>query len=478
MKPGEEKRRKSDDILDRLDKAIGLKLDRLHARSDPLRDQKASDSRVAGGLASAHCKKATMEDTKRDSVHGLMRPVFEKIGMDICQLGSDKTHPDTHDHRFLPPSKQGSADRIGSESPSSNPSKGSFPKVDGSFQWARQTSPENPFGSEGKNVVGSEGDIGLASTEAKGWQKAEAHFHWDKETKAMQDTPASSVPDFGTRVAHVLHGLPDGMEPFWRGVSDHLLSDDERKDAQIFRKAWSEYRRLVTRWFDKFVCPHLEVWRLRGIRIRGLLEEVLDASLRPVGGTLLNELCDALAPGACENASASEPGGRPHQFPWSNPSLDRLVLMSSSRGLEAQGDDNSARSVRKVAVDKPAIFASPLPLEKGEVTKRNLISIRCTEDGNMQSVQVPQCLGTEALVNAVKSMLQAFSSSLVEMTIMVPRLVFKVRGADHVRVTVGMRVEGGLKTVAPVKLVFNLLVTRLLQSLANPHQSSLWRPKT
>ncbi|CAE8651711.1 unnamed protein product, partial [Polarella glacialis] len=88
------------------------------------------------------------------------------------------------------------------------------------------------------------------------------------EIREMRDSASSG---WQQAAAVSMSGLPDGFASFWRAVKGGKeLSASERQRSRIFYRAWGLYRRRVEKWFDYAVSPHLEVWRQRGIRSRGV----------------------------------------------------------------------------------------------------------------------------------------------------------------------------------------------------------------
>ncbi|CAJ1379289.1 unnamed protein product, partial [Effrenium voratum] len=89
-------------------------------------------------------------------------------------------------------------------------------------------------------------------------------------------------------------GVPEGYLEFWKGVQGNNLEEDERARAGIFFRSWEVYQRRVWKWFDTQVVPHLEVWRQRGVRSRGIVEEAFGDAFLRVGGSVQEELCKQL----------------------------------------------------------------------------------------------------------------------------------------------------------------------------------------
>lgn len=298
-------------------------------------------------------------------------------------------------------------------------------------------------------------------------------------TKAVQ---ADCEKDTVASMQKAIGGLPDGFSPFWRGATGHTLTDIDRQRARLFRKAWMNYSDYVNRWFDKYVCPYLEVWRQRGVRSPGLLEETFGSMLMTVDGSFQQSLCDQLAPGLREVTLAAEAPprgrpGRPCQAPWANPTLDRLLVVSSGKGHDFPGSlgarkyDSKGCKIRvrvsfsdaefpeepsqeyKVP-EPPAILLSPLGMELREQSSHMLLRLTFGEGAEAHTVTLPQRLGVEALVNAFRQVLhggqqhQQTQITTLEMEAIIPRTSLYVYGSEHSQVELGMRFVGTLRAAA------------------------------
>jgi len=284
--------------------------------------------------------------------------------------------------------------------------------------------------------------------------------------------------DHVAAMQQVMGGLPDGFSPFWRGATGHLLTDADRIRARVFLQAWRNYREYVNRWFDKYICPHIEVWRQRGIRARGLLEETFGNIFMNVDGAFQMSLCNQLAPGLIEKTMAAEPPprgrpGRPCQAPWSNPTLDRLLVVGTGKGNDYPGSLGAGKQDKKAftrmrtsrvsfcgeselqsekfkAPEPPTILLSPLGLELSGLSTHVLLQLTCGDGSDAQTVQLPQRLGVEALNNAFKQLLhgaqqrQHAQITKLELEAIIPRTMLKVPGSDHARLNLGMRLVGTL----------------------------------
>ncbi|CAE7337810.1 unnamed protein product [Symbiodinium natans] len=243
-----------------------------------------------------------------------------------------------------------------------------------------------------------------------------------------------------------------GFDDFWHGATGEQLEADTRANARVFFESWQLYRRRVCKWFDRKVVPQLEVWRQRGVRTSGVLEEAFRDVFLQVGGSVQDDLHRQLL------SPKEEPKEMVEQRPaaWTNPTLGRLLVLSrqqktfknhaSALGGGADAEDLSLR---------PAILMSTLPLRVAEEPTVSVVCARPLQGppGWRRAIAL-QSLGAQALSAAVYQLLVNFTSEGctqegVEAEVLVPRLLLQVRGAKDCEVACGVRMTGRLEAQLP-----------------------------
>ncbi|CAL1125715.1 unnamed protein product [Cladocopium goreaui] len=164
-------------------------------------------------------------------------------------------------------------------------------------------------------------------------------------------------------------GLPDGYFDFWDAagelsVQGEKLAPEAKVKARLFFQSpfgcaswdptsweiargdhgsavtavarWAIYERRVCKWqlglqfwFDAYVVPFLEVWRQRGIRTKGVIEEAFAESFLRVGGSIHDDLSQQLSQKESSGGETTDPRlmGYRHAESWENPCLERLLAI-------------------------------------------------------------------------------------------------------------------------------------------------------
>lgn len=225
-----------------------------------------------------------------------------------------------------------------------------------------------------------------------------------------------------------MQGVPLGFFEFWRAKKGHDLTEVEANHAEVFHAAWKKYKTKVDRWFDALVVPQLELFRQAALRNPGALEEALRAGFVPLAGATQSTLCDRLAPGLREHALAREqpPRGRrdrPPEAPWWNPTLDRLLVVTTFD----KGDTANTR---------PGIISTPLSVTLAEPPQSIAFCVRPVGSRTWSRVSLPKRLGVEALMTAFKHLTSAGAARGVDVEVLVPQVALEVPGTG-VRTVLG-----------------------------------------